>query len=74
MLTQVYYSSATDYWKPFMSGFEKPLTVITKDDVESNNYYVLDDIHQHLLEYHADLLKEANVDPSSLPTPSVVRI
>eukprot|EP00958_Prasinococcus_capsulatus_P029648 scaffold7589_cov403-Prasinococcus_capsulatus_cf.AAC.3 len=38
---EVYYASGKDYWKGFMSSVQKPLTVVTKDETNSQHRSVI---------------------------------
>ena len=49
-----------------MTSLTNPLTVISSD---SDNCYVLDDVHESLMLYHASLLEAAGIDPKTLAKP-----
>lgn len=54
------------YYTQLMSSPTKPLTVISSD---SENAYVLDEIHESLMQYHAHMLERAGIDPKTVAKP-----
>jgi hypothetical protein len=54
------------YYTDQMTSLTNPLTVISSD---SDNCYVLDDVHESLMLYHASLLEAAGIDPKTLAKP-----
>lgn len=55
-----------DYYTQLMTSPSNPLTVISAD---SENAYVLDEIHESLMQYHADIFEEAGIDPKTISKP-----
>mmetsp|Transcript_24075 Transcript_24075/g.44702 ORF Transcript_24075/g.44702 Transcript_24075/m.44702 type:complete len:486 (-) Transcript_24075:222-1679(-) len=54
------------YYTDLMTSLTNPLTVISPD---SENSYVLDEVHASLMEYHASVLEEAGIDPKTVAKP-----
>ena len=54
------------YYTDQMTSLANPLTVISSD---SENSYVLDDVHESLMQYHAELFEAAGIDPKTLAKP-----
>ena len=55
-----------EYYTKLMTSLTNPLTVISQD---SENANVLDEIHESLMEFHAEKLEEAGIDPKSVSKP-----
>ena len=67
---EVYYGRAQSYYQRLMSSLLQPLTVITQGQGEHEK--AIDDVHAHLMAYHADQLKAVGVDPSKVPKPKTI--
>ena len=59
------------YYTKLMSSPTNPLTVISS---ESEDASVLDDIHESLMEYHAQAFEEAGIDPKTIAKPANIFI
>lgn len=70
---EVYYGEAQPYYQGLMNDPLQPLTVITREpggtggEVDALQRKALDDVHAHLMAYHADQLKAAGVNPTVVP-------